>query len=257
MNGPSQPDAAMGQPANSDDRLLGGRLRLTQPKQGYRVAIDPILLAAAIDATAGERILDAGCGTGAAALCLATRALECTITGVERDAELAALARSNVAANGLDGRIAVIESALEDYAGTFDQVMTNPPFYESDTHTRSPQVTKATAHGETALDLAGWVKATAKLLKPGGRLTLIHRADRLGDILRAFEGRFGAAAIFPFWPRDGVEAKRILVSAIKGRRTLPRLLPGLVLHQEDGTYTAQAEAILRDAAALDLGLGSS
>jgi tRNA1(Val) A37 N6-methylase TrmN6 len=257
MNGPSRPDTGVGQPGNSDDRLLGGRLRLSQPKQGYRVAIDPILLAAAIDATAGERILDAGCGTGAAALCLAMRALECTITGVERDAELAALACSNVAINGLNGRIAVVECALEDYAGAFDQVMTNPPFHESDTHTRSPQLTKASAHGETALDLAGWVKATAKLLKPGGRLTLIHRADRLGDILQAFEGRFGAAAIFPFWPRDGVEAKRILVTAIKGRRTLPRLLPGLVLHQEDGAYTAQAEAILRDAAALDLGLGSS
>jgi tRNA1(Val) A37 N6-methylase TrmN6 len=135
--------------------------------------------------------------------------------------------------------------------------MTNPPFYEADAHTRSPQATKAGAHGETALDLAGWIKASATLLRPGGGLTLIHRADRLGDILRAFEGRFGAAAIFPFWPRDGVEAKRVLVSAIKGRRTLPRLLPGLTLHQSDGAYTMAAEAILRDAAALDLGLGSS
>ena len=257
MNGPSQPDAGVGQPGYSDDRLLGGRLRLSQPKQGYRVAIDPILLAAAIGISPGERILDAGCGTGAAALCLAMRAPECTITGVERDAELAALARSNVAINGLDGRIAVVECALEDYAGAFDQVITNPPFYESDTHTRSPQLTKASAHGETALDLAGWIEASARLLKPGGRLTLIHRADRLGDILQAFEGRFGATAIFPFWPREGIEAKRILVTAIKGRRTLPRLLPGLILHQANGTYTAQAEAILRDAAALDLRLGSS
>jgi tRNA1(Val) A37 N6-methylase TrmN6 len=247
----------MDQPAHSDDRLLGGRLRLTQPKHGYRVAIDPILLAAAIDAGRGERILDAGCGSGAAALCLATRVLECTITGVERDAELAALARANVTANAMNGRIAVVESALEAYSGAFDQVMTNPPFYEADAHTRSPQATKAGAHGETALDLAGWIKASATLLRPGGGLTLIHRADRLGDILRAFEGRFGAAAIFPFWPRDGVEAKRVLVSAIKGRRTLPRLLPGLTLHQSDGAYTMAAEAILRDAAALDLGLGSS
>jgi tRNA1(Val) A37 N6-methylase TrmN6 len=257
MNGLSWPDAAMGQPVNSDDRLLGGRLRLAQPKQGYRVAIDPILLAAAIGAAAGDRILDAGCGTGAAALCLATRRPECTITGVERDPELAALARSNVTANDMDGRIAVVESALEDYSGAFDQVMTNPPFYESDAHTRSPQATKAGAHGETALDLAGWIKTSARLLKPGGRLTVIHRADRLGDILRAFEGRFGAAAIFPLWPREGAPAKRILVSAIKGRRTLPRLLPGLILHEADGAYTAAAEAILRDAAPLDLGAGSS
>jgi tRNA1(Val) A37 N6-methylase TrmN6 len=249
MNGPSPPDAG----ANTRDRLLGGRVLLGQPKQGYRVAVDPVLLAAAIQAAPGERILDAGCGSGAAALCLAARAPDCTLVGVELDGELAALARANVAANGLDGRIAIVEQALQDYAGAFDQVMTNPPFYESDRHTRSPQATKAGAHGEAALDLAGWIKATARLLKPAGRLTLIHRADRVGDILRAFEGRFGAAAIFPLWPKEGALAKRILVSAIKGRRTLPRLSPGLVLHQADGAYTAQAQAILRDAAPLDLG----
>jgi tRNA1(Val) A37 N6-methylase TrmN6 len=253
MNGPSPPDAG----TSTQDRLLGGRVLLEQPKQGYRVAIDPILLAAAISAGPGQRILDAGCGTGAAALCLAARMVDCTLVGVELDGALAGLARANVAANGLDGRIAIVEQALQDYDGVFDQVMTNPPFYENDRHTSSPQATKASAHGEAALDLAGWIGAAARLLKPGGRLTLIHRADRVGDILQAFEGRFGAAAIFPLWPKEGAPAKRILVSAIKGRRTLPCLLPGLVLHQADGGYTAQAQAILRDAAPLDVRTGSA
>jgi tRNA1(Val) A37 N6-methylase TrmN6 len=237
--------------------LLGGRVRLAQPAEGYRVAIDPILLAAAVSARAGDSVLDAGCGTGAAALCLAARLPKCMVTGVEFDAELAALARSNVAANGLEERVVIVECSLEAYAGAFDQVMTNPPFYEADRHTRSPKATRAAAHGEAGLDLPGWIEATSRLLTPGGRLTLIHRADRLGDILRVFEGRFGAAVVFPLWPRAGVEAKRVLVSAIKGRRTLPRLLPGLILHRDDGAYTAETEAILRDAAPLDLGLGSS
>jgi tRNA1(Val) A37 N6-methylase TrmN6 len=235
--------------------LLGGRVRLAQPAQGYRVAIDPILLAASIAARPDERILDAGCGTGAAALCLAARVENCTLTGVELDAELAALARSNVSANDMDGRIDVVEGSFDTYAvansAMFDQVMSNPPFYEGERHTRSPRGTKATAHGEGGLDITDWIKAAACALKPGGRLTLIHRADRIADLLSAFSGRFGAASIFPLWPKPGIEAKRILVTAIKGRRTLPRLLPGLVLHQADGAYTAQTEAILRDMTPLD------
>jgi len=253
VNGPKPADLAGDSSPLTQDRLLGGRVSLTQPRHGYRVAIDPVLLAAAVTARPGEHILDAGCGTAAAALCLAVRVPDCALVGVETDAELAKLARYNVAANGLEHRIGIVESTLTDYDGAFDQPITNPPFYELDRHTSSPRTTKATAHGESALDLAGWIKTMAKLLKPGGRLNMIHRADRLGDILGAFDGRFGAALIFPLWPKEGVEAKRILLSAIKGRRTLPRLLPGLVLHRPDGAHTDAAEAILRDAAPLDLG----
>jgi len=234
-------------------------VKLAQPAAGYRVAIDPVLLAAAVPAAAGERILDAGCGTAAAALCLAARTPDCGLTGVELNAELAALARINVGANGFEGRLAIVEVAFEAYAaenaGTFDQVITNPPFYAEGRHTRSPEGTRATAHGEAGLTLAAWVKAAAIALKAAGRLTIIHRADRLDELLAAFTGRFGAALIFPLWPRAGVEAKRVIVSAVKGRRTPPRLMPGLALHEADGAYTAVAEAILRDGAALDLTMG--
>ena len=159
----------------------------------------------------------------------------------------------------MEARVAIVHGSFQAFArdnrGAFDQVISNPPFHEEARHTRSPRGTRAAAHGEGEIDLLGWVKASASVLKAGGRLTLIHRADRLGDILCAFQGRFGAAAIFPLWPKAGVEAKRILVRAIKGRRTLPRLLPGLILHEAGGESTAEAETILRDAGPLDLGQG--
>jgi tRNA1(Val) A37 N6-methylase TrmN6 len=236
------------------DRLLGGRVTLAQPAQGYRVAIDPILLAAAVAAGAGETVLDAGCGSGAAALCLAARLPECRVVGVERDAVLYAIALRNVAANGFAGRIDLVEQDIAAFAkshrGRFDQAMCNPPFYKAGAHTASPSDTKATAHGESALPLDGWIAAMATCLKPAGKLTLIHRADRIADLLAALDRRFGAVMIFPLWPKPGEPAKRIMLQAIKGRRTPPSLLPGLVLHTANGAFTAEAQNILRDAAGL-------
>jgi tRNA1(Val) A37 N6-methylase TrmN6 len=228
---------------------------LFQPATGYRVAIDPVVLAAAVSPSQGQIILDAGCGTGAAALCLASRTLHGPIVGLELNPELAALARRNVAANGLESRIEITEGSLSDYAaghaGRFDQVLTNPPFHPAARHTPSMHPTKAVAHGEGELDLPGWIRAAGTLLKPGGRLTLVHRADRIAELLSALEGRFGAATIFPLWSRAGGDATRIVLSAIKGRRTLPRIRSGLVLHNQDGSYTAEAQGILRDAGTMD------
>jgi tRNA1(Val) A37 N6-methylase TrmN6 len=135
--------------------------------------------------------------------------------------------------------------------------MTNPPFYPEGRHTRSPMATKAGAHGEATLNLEGWIKAAAKALRAGGRLTVVHRADRLDELLAVCGKRFGAMRIFPLWPRVDSPAKRILLTAVKGRRTPPVLMPGLVLHEADGSYSAPAQTILRDAGPLDLGLGSA
>ena len=245
----------------TDDRLLGGRIVLTQESRGYRIAIDPVLLAASIAATSSDRILDAGCGTGAAALCLAARVSDCKLVGVERQQEAVALARLNVGANGFGERLTIEESSFPDYAilhrGGFTQVIMNPPFYEDGKHTRSPNAGRAASHGEEAISLDDWIAAAATTLQAEGRLTLIHRADRVADILTSLSRRFGAVLIFPLWPRAGAEAKRVLISAIKGRKTLPRILPGMVLHDSQGGYTVEAEAILRDAQALDLGASSA
>jgi tRNA1(Val) A37 N6-methylase TrmN6 len=237
------------------DTLLDGRVLLRQPERGYRVAIDPILLAAAVPAGPGERIVELGLGVGAASLCLATRVPHSSILGVELQPALAALARANVAANRLDDRVTVVEGDATKFAAEtpFDHVMANPPFGEAGTGSNPPDPGKQTATVEGDADLAEWAVAALTLARPGGTVTFIHRASRLFDLLReiAWLGA-GAVVVFPLWPKAGVDAKRVIVQARPGRRTPLRIAPGLVLHEADGSYTAAARAILREGQALPL-----
>ncbi|OWJ68305.1 tRNA1(Val) (adenine(37)-N6)-methyltransferase [Inquilinus limosus] len=246
------PEAAA--PAAGEDRLLGGRVRLLQPRDGYRAAIDPVLLAAAVAAGPGERVADLGCGVGAALLCLAARCPEVAVTGVERDPGLAALARDNLGLNGLAGRATVIEGSVAEPIpdAPFDRVMMNPPFLPPGRGRTSAHQIKAAANVEDGLDLAGWIAAAAKVLKPRGWLTLVHRADRIDEICAALRPGFGAVTLFPLWPRAGEPARRVLVQARRGGRSPAVLAAGLVLHEADGGYTPAAQAVLRDAAPLAL-----
>ncbi|ARJ68095.1 methyltransferase [Magnetospirillum sp. ME-1] len=239
----------------TEDRLLDGRLRLIQPRDGYRAAIDPVFLAAAVPARPGERVLDLGCGVGAAALCLLARCPQATVTGLELQESLAGLARRNAALNAMEERFNPLcgdGAAPPPGLGEFDHVLTNPPFFAQRSGTSAANASRAMAHQEGGLDLAGWIKAAVKLLRPKGRLTLIHRAERLGDILAALRGRgVGDIAVLPLWPKADRAAGRVIVGARKGVRSPLRLLPGLVLHGQDGAFTPAAQAILRGGAALD------
>jgi tRNA1(Val) A37 N6-methylase TrmN6 len=246
---PAGPDRAVG-----EDRLLDGRVRLLQPLEGYRAAIDPVLLAAATAAEPGEAVADLGCGVGAALLCLALRCPGVSVTGVERDPLLAGLARENLALNGLQDRGAIVGGSVADPipGAPFDRVMMNPPFLPPGRGRASADPIKAGANVEDGLDLAGWIGAAAKALKPRGWLSLIHRADRIDEICAALRPAFGSITLIPLWPKAGVTARRLLVQARRGGRSPAILSPGLVLHEADGGFTAAAQAVLRDAAPLDV-----
>ena len=237
--------------AVTEDALLGGRVRLRQPRDGYRAAIDPVLLAAAVPLRAGERVLDLGCGAGAVFLCLLAREPGLAVTAVERDPATAALARANAASNGFGDRAEVVEADVAalppDWrAGGFDQAVSNPPYLPAERADPSPHAGRAAAGVEAGPDLAVWVGRARRCLRHKGRLTMVHRADRLGDLLAALDG-FGEVVVFPLWPRAGQEAKRVIVTARKGVRSPLRLAAGLVLHAERGGYTEEADAALRGA----------
>jgi len=252
----TDPSAAADAVAFTTDTLLDGRVILKQPATGYRVAIDPVFLAAAVPARPGEHVLDAGSGVGAAALCLAARVDGITVDGLDIDAHLVALARDNAGANGFARRITFHDGDLGRpppalKPGHFDHVMTNPPYLAAGCAQPSPQAAKARATVEGAVPLADWLLSCLRLLRRRGTLTLIHRADRLDRILAALAGRAGAITVLPLWPRAGVPAKRVIVRATKGASGPARLLAGLVLHDRRGGYTAGADAILRDGTGID------
>lgn len=242
----------------TEDALLGGRVRLLQPARGYRVAVDPVLLAAAVPAGAGDSVLDLGCGVGAASLCLATRVAGVAVAGLEIQPLNAELARRNIQLNGLGDRVTVHEGDLSAPPAAlsgrrFDRVMMNPPFHPAGRHTPSPSSHKAASHGEGMAELADWVRAALHLMTARGTLTLIHTADRLDHILALLDGRFGGVTILPLWPRAGEPARRVIVHARRNVRGPAVLLPGLVLHGPGQGYSAAADAVLRGGAGIPLG----
>lgn len=235
----------------SDDDFLGGRLRLLQPLEGYRIGGDSVLLAATIPARAGDHVLDVGCGSGAISLCLASRVEGISVTGLELQPELFAISSENVRRNNLGDQISIVEGDLARAPQTlprnsFDHVVTNPPYLDESLASPPPNAQKAKAHMESHIGLRDWVRLSLKFLKPMGWIHVIQRADRLNDILAGLDGRAGDITIYPLWPRVGQAARRVIVRARKGGKGALQLHPGLVLHRPEGGYTTQAEAALRD-----------
>jgi tRNA1(Val) A37 N6-methylase TrmN6 len=233
--------------------LLGGRLRYTQPASGFRSGIEPVLLAAAIPVRSGERVVEAGCGAGAALLCLAARAPGIVGLGVERDPELALIAIGNAQANDFRTlRFVTADIRTVELEGSFDHACANPPYHDAK-GTRSPNDRRELAKRSSPELLSVWTQALTRALRPRGTLTFILPAALLPACLEAMEaaGTRPTAAL-PLWPKAGRACKLLLVRGVKGGRSPFRLLPGLVLHQPEGGYTAEADAIMRAGGIIDL-----
>ncbi|RAI55972.1 tRNA1(Val) (adenine(37)-N6)-methyltransferase [Roseicella frigidaeris] len=243
---------AAGAAGFTEDRLLGGRVRLRQPRDGLRAGLDAVLLAAGVPARPGERVLEAGCGSGAGFLCLAARVPGLRILALERDPALAALARENAAANGLAAQVEVIEGDVRDLALAARlpgcaHAFANPPYWPGGTAPPTA-LRRAATHEEAAL--ADWARFLAAPLARRGSLSLILPAARLEAGMAALAtAGCGGARLLPFWPRAGMPAKRVLLQARRGSRGPARLEPGVVLHTAGG-FTAAAESILRAGEAL-------
>jgi len=244
----------------TEDAFLGGRLRLRPLKAGHRAGHDAVLLAAATSARAGHRVVDFGAGVGAAGLALAHRVASVDIVLVEIDPTLAALARSNAAANDIAADVIVldVESGAESFAAaglppdSVDVVLMNPPFNDAARHRASPDAARASAHVASGGTLANWIHAARRILKSGGVLTLIWRADGIAEVLAALDRGFGSLAILPVHGEAGAPAIRMLVRAVKGGRAPTRILSSLMLNDESGLPNKQVQEILAGNGALPL-----
>jgi len=237
------------------DAFLGGKLHLLQPQVGYRAGVDPVLLAASVEAQPGERILDLGCGVGAAILCLGARVPGLDLTGIERQRAYAELAVRNG-----NGQLEVFIADIEEMPATlrqrqFDHVLANPPYYKPRSRRAGQDHGREAAVGEET-PLKTWVKIAAQRLAPKGRAHFIHRAERLPDLLAAMLGRLGSVEVLPITPRAGRLADRVIVRARKSGRADFKLYPPLVMHEgprhlRDGdSFAPQVAAVLRDGAPL-------
>jgi tRNA1Val (adenine37-N6)-methyltransferase len=219
------------------DHFLGGAVTVVQPASGYRAGMDAVMLAVSLSAKPDESLIEAGCGAGAALLCAAHRLGDCRLTGIERDEQALALVQQGVAANAMQGRVIIqrhdVAERPGDMENRFDQSFSNPPFFD-------PASVRAPAPGREAAYLAetslkAWVLFMHHVTRPGGRITLIHRAAALADLLEVLASRTGEIEVMPIRPAPGAAASRVLVRARKGLRRGPvTLYDGLALHVAPG-----------------------
>lgn len=229
--------------------VLDRKVRLLQPDGGFRTSLDSVMLAATCPAKDGQSVLDLGCGVGGAAFCLLWR-VNVQLTGIDINAEYIELAKQNAVLNNkpAEFHVADIRDFMSGEKPVFDHIILNPPYFEAGAHTPSPDQGRAVANGhqDEDLNLTDWIKAAHRLVKSKGSVTIIYPASGTDKIIQAMGKSFGAIEIIPLWQRQGQEARRVLIRAIKDRQSPARILPGLILHEKDGSYTAETDEILRN-----------
>lgn len=238
----------------TEDKILGGRVTLFQPRKGYRVAIDPVLLAAAIPAKQGQRVLDMGCGTGAVSLCLQARVGGLEIDGFDINSEHIELAVKSTVANGFDYPCRFTVRDVSEWKSPipYDFVVANPPFFDEKAYCSSPFAGKNAAHATS--DLESWVACARRNLTENGHFILIFPTDRLEILKQSMTGYFSSISLFYLQSKVKVPPNRVILTASGQKSAENKLFEAgsILVHAETGGYTPEAEAAIRHAKAIHI-----
>lgn len=246
----------------TSDAFLGGRLSILQPVKGFRAGSDSVLLAAAVEASAGEKVLDLGCGVGTIMLCLALRVPGLDITGIDGDEQAVSLAQKNLQRNKIPGQafchhVGGHTSSPLPKGLFFNHIVFNPPYFDEARYTPTPMCEKKRARNSKADFLLESLRWSYKRLQEKGNIWIIYPTKHLDHLLHTLqEAKFGSIQVLPLWPKKGVASKRIIVQAEKRGKKSFQLLSGYILHEEDGTPTHLAQEVQREGGALAWGMGA-
>lgn len=229
--------------------LHNGAVKVLQPINGYRAGLDPVLLSAFALCDKGDLVLDVGCGVGTASLCLADRQKEAIIEGIELQSDLVTIGNENIILNKYHDRMMFVTGEIMNCPRVikdknYDAIITNPPYQKKNASTTAEHPIKYTANAETTAVLMDWINFCAKRLRPRGKFTMIHRADRIHEIIQHMSRKFGDIQIIPIWPHANQTANRVIIKAIKGAQGKAILHPGLIVHQANEDYTKEALKII-------------
>ena len=242
----------------SQDSFLNGKITLFQPAKGYRAAIDPVFLAAGTPARPSEKVLEIGSGTGAASLCLAARVPHVEVTGLELQLDLVNLATKSAELNSFNQTVSFLHGDLLSPpqcigACLFDHVIANPPHHNRQKVISSPNLQKEMAFIEGKASLTDWIKFALQSVRIGGTVTFLHRYDRRHEVVSGLEESAGGIIIFPLWPKvPGKNAKRVIIQGKKGKKGITKIAAGIILYEDNGTFSNEANRILREADGLIL-----
>jgi tRNA1(Val) A37 N6-methylase TrmN6 len=250
----------------SEDVFFRGGFHVLQPVGfGHRAGLDALLIAAGLPENASGKVADLGSGSGVAAMAAVTTNPDLDAVLIEKNPAMANLARRTLRLRQnlkYAARTQVIEADVtltgskREAAGlkesTFDFVIMNPP-YNHNGQRPSPDMTKAEAHVMGLFGLDAWMRTAVAILKPGGTLVLIYRTEKIGEVYACCQGRFGGLVVVPVHSHADGPAKRILVRMTKGSRAPLSIMPGLVMHEADGSPTEMTDLLLNGKARVNFG----